>query len=149
MRRTMRRHRLAYVLRTMRSAPPCGHLPAAKKAAAYATALLYFTFSRFGNPQFSNRCLQNFCSLCCNVAKVNQCFSAEHRTAGRAAQGVVRQADELVIIYRILAESADGNAHAALVVYIQCNLRTVVLFQILDKLLRCAGQVLLDRKSVV
>ena len=56
--------------------------------------------------------------------------------------------DELVVVHRILSQTSDGYAHTVLVIYIQCHLRTIVVFQILDELLRSARKLCLLRKSL-
>ena len=57
------------------------------------------------------------------------------------------ETDELPVVNRILAEAADRDPHTAFVVHIERDLRTVILFHVADKLLRCAGQLVLLRKS--
>ena len=60
----------------------------------------------------------------------------------------MRQADELIVINRILSQTAYRNSHSVFKIYIQRYLGTVVLLQILNKLLRCAGQLSFLRKSL-
>ena len=52
----------------------------------------------------------------------------------------MRQADKLIIIQRILAQTADGNPHAALKVAVELGLRTVFLFKIGQEMCRSRGQ---------
>ena len=58
------------------------------------------------------------------------------------------QADELPVVNGVLSQTSDADTHAVLIIHIQCYLRTVVLLQILDKLLRCTGQLQLLGKSL-
>ena len=55
------------------------------------------------------------------------------------------QAHELPIEDGVLAQSADGNAHAALVIYVELDLRAVVLGEVLDEVLRRVRQAELGR----
>ena len=52
----------------------------------------------------------------------------------------MRQADELPVKERILAKATDGDAKASLEIHIQGYLRTVVLCQVLNELLRRRGK---------
>ena len=54
--------------------------------------------------------------------------------------------NELPVVNSVLTKSSDGNTHAMLEIHILCYLRTIILFQILDELLRCdwKGKLLRD-----
>ena len=77
----------------------------------------------------------------CDIALCLEQLRAENAAAGRAADGVVGQAHELPVKEAVGAEPADGDAEAALVIHIQLNLGTVVLFEVLDEVLRSVGEV--------
>lgn len=64
----------------------------------------------------------------------------EYGAAGRAAQCVMRQADELPVEQCILAQAPHRDAHPAVQVTVEFGLRAVVLFKIGDELLGCMRQ---------
>ena len=57
------------------------------------------------------------------------------------------QADELVVVLGVLTQTADGNTHTTLVIHILEHLRTVVLGQVLDEMLRSVRQAKLGGRS--
>ena len=50
------------------------------------------------------------------------------------------QTHEFPIEDGILTQTADGNAHATLVVHVELDLRAVILGEVLDEVLRCVRQ---------
>ena len=50
------------------------------------------------------------------------------------------EANELVVVLGILTQTANGNGHAALEVAVEAGLRSVVLGEVVDELLRCARE---------
>ena len=70
-----------------------------------------------------------------------QQLSQQHCAAGSAAQGVVAHAGELVIKQGVLTQTTDADGHAVLGVAVQLGLGTVVLLEVVEELLGCAGQV--------
>ena len=75
-----------------------------------------------------------------DVAESLEYFGAFKGTAGCTTQGVVGQTHELPIEDGILTQTADGNAHATLVVHVELDLRAVILGEVLDEVLRCVRQ---------
>src|SRR5699024_5253341 len=67
--------------------------------------------------------------------------------AGGAAQGVVAEAGELVVVLRVLAQAANGYLHAALVHAVEAGLRAVGLVKVAQELLRRAGEAQLLRAA--
>ena len=55
---------------------------------------------------------------------------------------------ELPVVYGVFTKSAYADAHTVFKIHIQSYLGTIVLFQILDELLRCAGKCKLLGKSL-
>ena len=66
------------------------------------------------------------------IALTVEQLSDQHGTACGTAKGVVGQADELVIKEAVLAQSAEGHAHAAVDITVQSGLRTVVFLKVGD-----------------
>ena len=60
----------------------------------------------------------------------------------------MRQADKLIIVQCVLAQTANGDAHAAFEVAVQLGLRTIVFFKIGQELFGSARQVQFLRKSL-
>lgn len=83
-----------------------------------------------------------------DVAEGLEHFGALEGAAGGTAQGVVGQAHELPIEDGVLAQTADGNAHAALVIHVKLDLRAVLLSEVLDEVLRRVRQAELGRLEV-
>ena len=79
-------------------------------------------------------------SFLIDVARGLEELRAQDTAAGSAADGVVGEADELPVKEGVGAESADGDAETALVVDVQLDLGTVVLFQVLDEVPGGAGE---------
>ena len=73
----------------------------------------------------------------------------QDRTARRAAQGIVGEADKLDVILRIRTQTADGDRHAVLQVAVQAGLRAVVLAEVVQELLGCARQLELLGNALV
>jgi hypothetical protein len=71
----------------------------------------------------------------------------QYRAACRSAQGVVREAYELIVENIVLPESARGHAHTAVNIAIQRGLGTVRLVDVGDKLLGRMRKVKLLRFS--
>ena len=61
-------------------------------------------------------------------------------TAGGAPEGVVGEADELVVVLGVLTQTAQGDGHAALQLPVQLGLGTVGLLEVVQELLGCGGQ---------
>src|SRR5271163_1693745 len=72
-------------------------------------------------------------------------FSVEQGSAGRAANGVVRQHRELPIQHVALAQAADRRRHARSKVNVKARLRTVRCSHVHDRLVGCAWQAQLLR----
>ena len=83
-----------------------------------------------------------------DVAESLEHFGAFKGTAGCTTQGVVGQTHELPIEDGILTQTADGNAHATLVVHVELDLRAVILGEVLDEVLRCVRQLQLGSLDV-
>ena len=60
----------------------------------------------------------------------------------------MREAYELVVVLRILAEASRRYRHAAFEVAVELSLRTVVLLEIVDELLGSAGELKLLRNAL-
>lgn len=67
-------------------------------------------------------------------------LSKENRTAGRAAEGVVGQTDELVVVLGVGTQPADAHGHAALGHPVQPGLGAVRLLKVVQELLGGRGQ---------
>ncbi len=90
----------------------------------------------------------------CSFGSVQISLCAEQlrhqdRAACRAAQGIVGEADELDVILGIGTQTADGDRHAVLQVAVQAGLGTVVLAEVVQELLGCAGQLELLGNALV
>ena len=72
-----------------------------------------------------------------DVAFCFQCFSTENSSACSTSYSVVGKSYEFVIVNLVLTETSDRYAHAIFIVDILAYLRTVVFFEILNKMLRC------------
>ena len=89
----------------------------------------------------------NVASLLGDVTQRLKHFCAFQRATGGATQGIVRQSHELPIENGILTQTADGNTHTTLVIHILEHLRTVILGQVLDEMLRSVRQAKLGGRS--
>ena len=78
-----------------------------------------------------------------NISFRSQRLRAQHRSACRAADGIVGKPDKFIIKYAVLPQTSDGHAHPVLVVHVQLYLGTVVLLLVADELLRSAGKLCL------
>ena len=82
-----------------------------------------------------------------DISLCSQKLCTQYRTAGCAAQCVVGETYKLPIVNFVFSQTANRYAHALLIVDIQLYLRTIILFQILNELLRCARKLQFLRKS--
>ena len=78
--------------------------------------------------------------LFCNISFRSQCLCAQHSSAGCASDCIVGKTDELIVKHRILSQPAMDIPIPILIIHIQSYLGTIVILQILDELLRCAGK---------
>ena len=62
-------------------------------------------------------------------------------TARCAAQCIVGHADKFIVKYRVFAQAAYGNSHSVFKIAFAFDLRTIIFFKIVQKLLRSAGQI--------
>ena len=65
----------------------------------------------------------------------------EHGAAGGAPQGVVAEADELIVVLGVRPQAADGHRHAVFQHPVQTGLGTVVLLKVVEELLGSGGEV--------
>ena len=72
-----------------------------------------------------------------DVAFCFQCFGTENSSACSTSYSVVGKSYEFVIVNFVLTKTSDRYAHAIFIVNILAYLRTVVFFEILNKMLRC------------
>ena len=70
-----------------------------------------------------------------------QKLCTEDCAAGCTPNDIVRETDKFIIKEAVLSEPAHADAHTPLIIHIQSNLRTVVIFQVLDKLLGSTWQI--------
>ena len=82
-----------------------------------------------------------------NVTHGFEEFSAENAAACSTADGVVGKTHELPVKECVGTESADGDTESALVVDIQLDLGTIVLFHVLDEVPGSVGKCKLLGKS--
>ena len=68
--------------------------------------------------------------FCLNVTLCFQSLCTEYGSACCTADRVVRQTDELPVVNGVLSQTADGNAHAVLIVDIESYLGTIVLLHV-------------------
>lgn len=68
-------------------------------------------------------------------------FGQQDGAARRAAQRVVREADELIIVLRVGAQTADADGHAVLKIAVEPGLGAVLLFKVVQELLWCGGEI--------
>ena len=85
--------------------------------------------------------------LLCDESFCFQSLCAENSLPGKSSYCIVGQTYEFVIVYGILTETSNRNAHSILIIYILCYLRTVVFLKVLDKVLRCAWKLKLLRNA--
>ena len=79
-----------------------------------------------------------FCALVfCDIPFCAQQFRQKYAAASRAAQGIVAQANEFVVVLRIRAQAAQRNGHAALQIAVQAGLGAIRLFKIVQELFGC------------
>ena len=83
-----------------------------------------------------------------NISLGRQKLCTQNGSACRASQRVMGQSNEFPVVNRIFSQPAYGNSHSLLIIHIQFYLGTVIFFQILDKLLRRAGQLKLLGKAL-
>ena len=60
----------------------------------------------------------------------------QNSAASGAAQRIMRETDKLDVVLGIRAQAADRNGHTVLQIAIQAGLRTVILAEIMQELLR-------------
>ena len=83
----------------------------------------------------------------CNVILNFQELCALHCPAGGAADRIVGKSDKFPVKNSIRTKTSDRNAHAAFIVYIEADLRAVILLEILNEGSRCTRQAKLLRKA--
>ena len=77
-----------------------------------------------------------FTNLSVKISLTEEQLRRQYGAACRAAQGIVRKPHKFVVEDGVLAQSAERYAHAAVQIAVQTRLRTVVLVEIRDELLR-------------
>ena len=75
-----------------------------------------------------------------DVALFAQQLGQQDSAAGGAAEGVVAQADELIVVLGVGPQTADGHGHAVFQIPVQTGLGTVGLLKIVEELLGSRGQ---------
>ena len=74
----------------------------------------------------------------CDISFCLECLCTKYSSAGSSSYGVVGKSYEFVIVNFVLTETSDRYAHSIFVIDILAYLRTVVFFEVLDEVLRCA-----------
>ena len=69
-----------------------------------------------------------------------QQLGQQDRAAGSAAQGVVAQTHELIVVLGVGPQAAQGDSHAALQLPVQLGLGTVGLLKVVEELLGGGGR---------
>ena len=76
-----------------------------------------------------------------DIALIAEKLSEENAAAGSTAECVVAEANELIVILSVLAQTADRNGHAAFHVAVNSGLGTVILGELVQELLGCGGKI--------
>ena len=133
---------------------PSGRVQSPFGRASVHSVFMFAVYSLYG--YCSQQFRQAVSFLCRMYAAILFCFDesfccqslcAENSSACSASYCIVGQTYEFVIVYGILTETSNRNAHSILIIYILCYLRTVVFLKVLDKVLRCAWKLKLLRNA--